>query len=86
MEAKHAEYVKVGAIHQQKLGALMDERSILEKQLQGLDGQIELTRKALYVNQGASQALEVQMKVAPQAEGHDQVEQGKSGPQEKSSS
>ena len=68
LKAKRAEYVNAARTHQQKLGQLLDQRSCLADQLQGLDGEIALVRKTLYQNQGAAEAIAVEVKAIEAAE------------------
>jgi len=63
LKAKQAEYAQAAKIHQQKLGQMLDQRSCVENQLRGLDGDIALIRKTLYQNQGAAEAVSVQIQV-----------------------
>ncbi len=68
LKAKQAEYGQAAKIHQQKLGQMLDQRECLANQVQGLDGDIALIRKTLYQNQGAAEAVSVQIQSIEAAE------------------
>jgi uncharacterized coiled-coil protein SlyX len=66
LQAKAAEYAKAANLHQHKLGALLDQKAELEQKMTGLNGQIAEVRRVLYQNQGATEALNAELRAMAQ--------------------